>query len=189
MGRPQAAPRATRPDFLLKSCAPIWVEIAHEKAVFACLERKIGASLLPLGIFRVAKHAQPCLERPSFVPRKVRDGIAKRHVSQQEMWNLECGIGCVEHNVLNIRRLGKIAENGVFQPNVSIVEKKCVVLYVDCCDNWVSPATVVLPLSTIVDGRILAALGRRLDKKWYLCNGFPPSPSATKPGKGGRHPS
>ena len=148
-----------------------------------------GGSDLPLGIFRVAKHAQPCLERPSFVPRKVRDGIAKRHVSQQETWNWECGIGCVEHNVLNIRMLGKISENGVFQPNVSIVEKKCVVLYVDCCDNWVSPATVVLPLSTIVDGRILTALGRWLDKKWYLCNGFPPSPSATKPGKGGRHPS
>ena len=44
---------------------------------------------MPLGIFRVAKHAQPCLERPSFVPRKVRDGIAKRHVSQQETWNWE----------------------------------------------------------------------------------------------------
>ena len=37
-----------------------------------------------------------------------------------------------EHKRLSVRLLRKRAENGVFRPNISVVEKKCVVLAIDC---------------------------------------------------------
>ena len=49
------------------------------------------------------------------------------------MINLQCRIVCDGYKCLSVRGLRKRAENGVFRPNISVVEKKCVVLAVDCC--------------------------------------------------------
>ena len=48
------------------------------------------------------------------------------------MINLQCGIVCDGCKCLSVRGLRKRAENGVFRPNISVVEKKCVVLAIDC---------------------------------------------------------
>ena len=36
------------------------------------------------------------------------------------------------HNALIIKQLHKCAKNGVFRPNISVVEKKRVVFAIDC---------------------------------------------------------
>ena len=48
------------------------------------------------------------------------------------MINVQCGIACDGCKCLSVRGLRKRAENGVFRPNISVVEKKCVVLAIDC---------------------------------------------------------
>ena len=48
------------------------------------------------------------------------------------MINLQCRIVCDGCKCLSVRELRKCAENGVFRPNISVVEKKCVVLAIDC---------------------------------------------------------
>ena len=48
------------------------------------------------------------------------------------MINVQCGIACDGCTCLSVRGLRKRAENGVFRPNISVVEKKCVVLAIDC---------------------------------------------------------
>ena len=48
------------------------------------------------------------------------------------MINLQCRIVCDGCKCLSVRWLRKRAENGVFRPNISVVEKKCVVLAIDC---------------------------------------------------------
>ena len=48
------------------------------------------------------------------------------------MINLQCRIVCDGCKCLSVRGLRKRAENGVFRPNISVVEKKCVVLAIDC---------------------------------------------------------
>ena len=96
---------------------------------FACSKsskrrlREIAAPDLRAAL--AVRHLSGC-ERPCFVPRKVRDRHTKRHVSQGKMQNVEGGMWSSEHNLLNINRLDEIAENGVFRPNSSVVEKKCV---------------------------------------------------------------
>ena len=45
-----------------------------------------------------------------------------------------CGQEC---NALTVRCLHKSAENCVFAPNHCVVENKCVVFNVVCCDFWV----------------------------------------------------
>ena len=49
------------------------------------------------------------------------------------MLNVQCGIVCDGCKCLSVRWLRKRAENRVFRPNISVVEKKCVVLAIDCC--------------------------------------------------------
>ena len=49
------------------------------------------------------------------------------------MINLQCRIVRDECKCLSVRGLRKRAENGVSRPNISVVEKKCVVLAIDCC--------------------------------------------------------
>ena len=44
-----------------------------------------------------------------------------------------------EHKRLSVRLLRKRAENGVFRPNISVVEKKCVVFTIVCCDIYRKP--------------------------------------------------
>ena len=48
------------------------------------------------------------------------------------MINVQCGIVCDGCKCLSVSGLRKRAENGVFRPNISVVEKKCVVLAIDC---------------------------------------------------------
>ena len=48
------------------------------------------------------------------------------------MINVQCGIVCDGCKCLSVRGLRKRTENGVFRPNISVVEKKCVVLAIDC---------------------------------------------------------
>ena len=45
-----------------------------------------------------------------------------------------------EHKRLSVRLLRKRAENGVFRPNISIVEKKCVDSAIDCWLNSEAPS-------------------------------------------------
>ena len=49
------------------------------------------------------------------------------------MINVQCEIVRDECKCLSVRWLRKRAENGVSRPNISVVEKKCVVLAIDCC--------------------------------------------------------
>ena len=46
---------------------------------------------------------------------------------------MQCGIVCDECKCLSVRGLRICAENRVFRSNISVVEKKCVVLAIDCC--------------------------------------------------------
>ena len=52
------------------------------------------------------------------------------------MWGVEREKLNYEHNMLTVRVLCKYAENGVFWPNISFVEKKRVVLTIDCWGFW-----------------------------------------------------
>ena len=36
------------------------------------------------------------------------------------------------YKYLNVKHLQKYAKNRIFRPNISVVEKKCVVLTIDC---------------------------------------------------------
>ena len=49
------------------------------------------------------------------------------------MINLQCRIVCDGCKCLSVRGLRICAKNRVFRPNISVVEKKCVVLAIDCC--------------------------------------------------------
>ena len=62
------------------------------------------------------------------------------------MLNVQCGIVCNECKCLSVRGLRKRAENRVFRPNISVVEKKCVVLAIDCClfSECFKPASLAL---------------------------------------------
>ena len=51
------------------------------------------------------------------------------------MENAKCGMMNCECNTLTVSALHRCAENGVFVPNISFVEKKCVDFAIDCCDN------------------------------------------------------
>ena len=51
---------------------------------------------------------------------------AKGHLSQGVMWNEGCGMFAFECKALNVKQLRKCAKNGVFRPNIFVVEKKCV---------------------------------------------------------------
>ena len=48
------------------------------------------------------------------------------------MINLQCRIVCDGCKCLSVRGLRICAKNRVFRPNISVVEKKCVVLAIDC---------------------------------------------------------
>ena len=63
---------------------------------------------------------------------------------------MECWTRCFNHKWLKVRYLQKCAENRVFRPNISVVEKKCVVLAIDCwlfsvCFELASPVFFLLP--------------------------------------------
>ena len=62
------------------------------------------------------------------------------------MLNVQCGIVCDGCKCLSVRGLRKRAENRVFRPNISVVEKKCVVLAIDCClfSECFKPASLAL---------------------------------------------
>ena len=62
------------------------------------------------------------------------------------MINVQCRIVCDECKRLSVRGLRKRAENRVFRPNISVVEKKCVVLAIDCClfSECFKPASLAL---------------------------------------------
>ena len=62
------------------------------------------------------------------------------------MLNVQCGIVCGGCKCLSVRGLRKRAENRVFRPNISVVEKKCVVLAIDCClfSECFKPASLAL---------------------------------------------
>ena len=51
---------------------------------------------------------------------------AKGHLSQGVRWNEGCEMFVFECKALNVKQLRKCAENGVFRPNIFVVEKKCV---------------------------------------------------------------
>ena len=51
------------------------------------------------------------------------------------MEDAKCGMMNCECNILMVSVLHRCAENGVFAPNISFVEKKCVDFAIDCCDN------------------------------------------------------
>ena len=166
--------------FWWKSCAAILREIAGVNVVFMRFCPPTGGSDLPLGISRVAKHAKPRPETPCFEPRKVRDRLAKRHVSQEEMRNLECEMWSFWRNVLNVSELNKVAENGAFRPNHFFVAKNRVVLCVDCCDNSklvIRPKCVSYDAFALSgrtnDNTIIPRVSLRLP--WAMCSlGFQP---------------
>ena len=62
------------------------------------------------------------------------------------MINVQCRIVCDECKCLGVRLLRICAENRVFWPNISVVEKKCVVLAIDCClfSECFKPASLAL---------------------------------------------
>ena len=55
-------------------------------------------------------------------------------------------MACGECKYLCVRWLRICAENGVFRSNISVVEKKCVVLDIDCClfSECFKPASLAL---------------------------------------------
>ncbi|MDR3999611.1 MAG: hypothetical protein Q3X12_00185, partial [Hallella sp.] len=68
----------------------------------------------------------PWFDRACFAVRSGMFRGAKGHLSQGVRWNEGCEMFVFECKALNVRQLRKCAENGVFRPNIFVVEKKCV---------------------------------------------------------------
>lgn len=102
---------------------------------FSCSPTKICVGRSPLGIFRVAIPTQPHLERPRHEARKTMYRSSVRHVSQRGWVGSVAQNSSLRVNPLCANGLRHSAENGVFAPNASIVEKNSVDSNIDCRHN------------------------------------------------------
>lgn len=121
--------------FWCKSCVGIFVERDNGMVDFSCSPTKICVGRSPLGIFRVAIPTQPHLERPRHEARKTMYRSSVRHVSQRGWVGSAAQNSSLRVNPLCANRLRHGAENSVFAPNASVVEKNSVDFNIDCCYN------------------------------------------------------
>ena len=121
--------------FWCKSCAAFFVEPDNGMDVSSCSPREICAVRSPLGMFRVAIPTHPHLERPRHEVRKTMYRRSVRHVSQRGLDGSAAKNLSSCANPLCANRLRYSAENGVFPPNASVVDKNNVDSNIDCRHN------------------------------------------------------
>ena len=121
--------------FWCKSCAAFFVEPDNGMDVSSCSPREICAVRSPLGMFRVAIPTHPHPERPRHEVRKTMYRRSVRHVSQRGLDGSAAKNLSSCANPLCANRLRYIAENGVFPPNASVVDKNHVDFNIDCRHN------------------------------------------------------
>ena len=121
--------------FWCKSCAAFFVERDNGMAVSSCSPTEICVGRSPLGIFRVAIPTHPHLERPHHEARKTMYRSSVRHVSQRGLDGSAAKNLSSCANPLYANRLRYSAENDVFPPNASVVEKNYVDFNIDCRHN------------------------------------------------------
>lgn len=121
--------------FWCKSCVAIFVERDNGMAVSSCSPTEICVGRSPLGIFRIAIPALPHLERPRHEARKTMYRSSVRHVSQRGLVGSVAQNSSSGVNPLCANGLRHGAENGVFAPNASVVEKNNVDFNIDCRHN------------------------------------------------------
>lgn len=121
--------------FWCKSCVAFFVERDNGMVDISCSPTKICVGRSPLGIFRVAIPTHPHLERPRYEARKTMYRSSVRHVSQRGWVGsaAQNSSSCVNPLCANGLRYG--AENGVFAPNASVMEKNSVDFNIDCRHN------------------------------------------------------
>ena len=121
--------------FWYKSCVAFFVERDNGMVVISCSPTKNCVGRSPLGIFRVAIPTHPHLERPHHEARKTMYRSSVRHVSQRGLDGSAAKNLSSCANPLYANRLRYSAENDVFPPNASVVEKNYVDFNIDCRHN------------------------------------------------------